>query len=96
MKQNRREFLLTSAAGLGGVARNFEDFYKRLPRDIVFSCLSDSLGWDPIHEVFGKLEDRERWPIPWLEDDPGMWLPQFHVNRFHALIGVNPRNPRIK
>jgi hypothetical protein len=70
-------------SGWGGVARNFEDFHKRLPGDIVFSCLSDSLGWDPIHEVFGKLEDRERWPIPWLEDDPGMWLPQFHVNRFH-------------
>ena len=57
-------------------------FHKRLPGEIVFSCLSDSLGWDPIHEVFGQLEGRERWPIPWLEDDPAMWLPQFHVHRF--------------
>ena len=32
--------------------------------------------------VFGKLEGRERWPIPWLEDDPAMWLAQFHVHRF--------------
>ena len=38
--------------GWGGVARNLADFHKRLPMDIVFSCLSDSLGWDPIDEVF--------------------------------------------
>jgi hypothetical protein len=68
--------------GWGGVARHFADFHKRLPGDIVFACLSDSLGWDPVNEVFGKLEGRERWPIPWLEDDPSMWLPQFHVHRF--------------
>lgn len=69
-------------SGWGGVARHFEYFHRKLPGDVVFSCLSDSLGWDPIHEVFGKLEGRERWPIPWLEDDPGMWLPQFHAYRF--------------
>jgi hypothetical protein len=68
-------------SGWGGVARNFEYFHKKLPGDIVFACLNDSLGWDPVNEVFGKLEGRERWPIPWLEDDPGMWLPQFHVHR---------------
>jgi hypothetical protein len=69
-------------SGWGGVARHFASFHQRLPLDIIFSCLSDSLGWDPIHEVFGKLEGRERWPIPWLEDDPGMWLPQLRVHRF--------------
>ena len=71
-------------SGWGGVARNFEMFHQKLPKEIVFACLSDSLGWDPISEVFSKLEGRERWPIPWLEDDPGMWQPQFHVNRFEA------------
>jgi len=69
-------------AGWGGVARHFREFHQRLPGDIIFSCLSDSLGWDPVHEVFSELEGRERWPIPWLEDDPGMWQPQFHVHRF--------------
>ncbi|MGD0577568.1 MAG: hypothetical protein ABSC08_01440 [Bryobacteraceae bacterium] len=69
-------------SGWGGVARHFADLHKVLPEDIVFSCLSDTLGWDPVHEVFGQLGSRERWPIPWLEDDPSMWLAQFHVNRF--------------
>ena len=25
---------------------------------------------------------RERWPIPWIEDDPSMWFPQFRASRF--------------
>jgi hypothetical protein len=69
-------------SGWGGVVRHFTQFHKALPEDIVFSSLSDNLGWDPVSEEFGRLEGRERWPIPWLEDDPAMWLPQFHVGRF--------------
>ena len=69
-------------SGWGGVARHFEYFHKALPGDIVFASLNDNLGWDPVNEVYGKLEGRDRWPIPWLEDDPAMWLPQFHVDRF--------------
>jgi hypothetical protein len=75
-------------SGWGGVVRHFEYFHKNLPGDVIFSCLNDSLGWDPVAEVFGKLEGRERWPIPWLEDDPAMWLPQFHVNRTERDVGL--------
>jgi hypothetical protein len=70
--------------GWGGVARHFESLHQRLPEDVIFSALSDSLGWDPIQETFGKLESRERWPIPWIEDDPSMWFPQFHASRFQT------------
>lgn len=73
-------------AGWGGVARHFESLHQRLPEDIVFSALSDSLGWDPVHESFGKLGSRERWPIPWIEDDPSMWFPQFRASRFEKDI----------
>lgn len=93
--QQAYEFLKRNApqkrmilGGWGGVARDFEQFHQKLPLDIVFSCLSDTLGWDPINEVFGKLEGRERWPIPWLEDDPSMWLPQFHVHRFERDLNL--------
>jgi hypothetical protein len=69
-------------SGWGGVVRHFAYFHKTLPEEIIFSSLNDNLGWDAVSEEYGKLEGRERWPIPWLEDDPGMWLPQFHVARF--------------
>jgi hypothetical protein len=69
-------------SGWGGVVRHFTYFHKALPEEIIFSSLNDNLGWDPVSEEYGKLEARERWPIPWLEDDPAMWLPQFHVARF--------------
>jgi hypothetical protein len=73
-------------SGWGGFTRHFAHFHKELPGDIIFSSLNDTLGWDPVSEVYGKLEDRERWAIPWLEDDPGMWLPQFHVYRNHEYM----------
>ena len=69
-------------AGWGGVTRQFESLHQRLPEDIIFAGLNDSLGWDPVNEVFGKLGSRERWPIPWIEDDPSMWFPQFRASRF--------------
>jgi hypothetical protein len=55
-----------------------------LPEEIIFSSLNDTLGWDPIGESFGKLGSRERWPIPWLEDDPSMWFPQFRASHVQA------------
>jgi hypothetical protein len=89
--QQARDFLRRNApkkqlvlAGWGGVVRNFQSLHQRLPGDIVFAALSDSLGWDPVSEEYGKLEGRERWPIPWLEDDPSMWLPQFRASRFES------------
>ena len=69
-------------AGWGGVTQHFESLHQRVPEDIIFSSLNDTLGWDPTNEAFAKLGSRERWPIPWLEDDPSMWFPQFRASRF--------------
>jgi hypothetical protein len=68
-------------AGWGGFTRHFARLHQNLPGDIIFSALGDTLGWDPVAEAFGGLEGRERWPIPWLEDDPSMWFPQFRASR---------------
>jgi hypothetical protein len=78
-------------AGWGGVVRHFEGFHRELPEDVVFTALSDQFGWDPVNEAFGELEDRERWPIPWLEDDPSMWFPQLHVGRFAKDLNLAER-----
>jgi hypothetical protein len=68
-------------AGWGGFTRHFSRLHELLPGDVVFSALSNTLGWDPVADHFEKLGDRERWPIPWLEDDPSMWFPQFRASR---------------
>lgn len=73
-------------AGWGGVVRNFQYLHQKLPGDIVFSALSNTFGWNPVSEEYGKLDSRERWPVPWLEDDPSMWLPQFRASRFEIDI----------
>jgi len=69
------------AAGWGGFTRHFAHLHRALPGDVIFSALGNSLGWDPVAEAFAGLEDRERWPIPWLEDDPSMWFPQFRASQ---------------
>jgi len=68
-------------AGWGGFTRHFARLHQSLPGDVIFSALGDTLGWDPVSEAFGGLDGRERWPIPWLEDDPSMWFPQFRASR---------------
>lgn len=67
------------AAGWGGFTRHFARLHEALPEDVIFSALGNTLGWDPVAAEFGALNGRERWPIPWLEDDPSMWFPQFRA-----------------
>ena len=69
-------------SGWGGVVRNFGEFHKQLPEDVIFSALTDSLGWDPVDPEYAKLGSRERWPVSWLEDDGSMWFPQLLVHRW--------------
>ena len=71
-------------AGWGGFTRHFAQLHQGLPGDVIFSALGNTLGWDPVAAEFGALEARERWPIPWLEDDPSMWFPQFRAARIEA------------
>ena len=56
-------------------------FDKYLPKDIPFSCLNRNLGWEPVDSAFAKIQGREKWAIPWMEDDPGLILPQLWVGR---------------
>ena len=58
-----------------------------LPKDVVFSSL-DLIG--PIRrvdKVYGALSsDRQRWPIPWLENDGDQWMPQPYVDIYQDLM----------
>jgi len=56
-------------------------FDKYLPKTIAFSCINRNLGWEPVDSAFVRINDREKWAIPWMEDDPAMIIPQFWVGR---------------
>jgi len=69
-------------SGWGAVHERFDQLHGELPKDMPFSALNHNLGTSETDEVYGRLEGRSRWPIPWLEDDATLWQPQFHVERF--------------
>lgn len=56
-------------------------FDQYLPKSIAFSCINRNLGWEPVDSAFVRIAGREKWVIPWMEDDPGMIIPQFWVGR---------------
>lgn len=56
-------------------------FDNYLPKDIAFSCINRNLGWEPVDSSFVRINGREKWAIPWMEDDPGLTIPQLWVGR---------------
>jgi hypothetical protein len=70
-------------SGWGAVHQHFDELHTALPDDVAFSALHHYLGSSQTDEVYGRLGQRNRWPIPWLEDDATLWHPQYHLHRFH-------------
>ena len=75
-------------SGWGGDERLCSaDYYdgldKLLPKDVVFSSLDHIAPRERVDRVYGVLpKSRERWPIPWLENDGDQWHPQPYVHIF--------------
>ena len=56
----------------------FDEF---LPKDMPMSCINRTVGNTPVEPGFAKITGRPKWAIPWLEDDPGMTIPQLWAGR---------------
>jgi hypothetical protein len=56
-------------------------FDRRLPQDAAMACINSKFGFKPVEPGFAKVKDRPKWAIPWLEDDPGMIIPQLWAGR---------------
>ncbi len=74
----------TVVSGWGAVHDLFDQLHEALPVDMPFSALHHNLGTTQTDQVYGRLGERSRWPIPWLEDDATLWHPQFYVDRFRV------------
>ena len=82
-------------------------FDKRLTKDIVVSSINRNLGYDPVDFNFIRVKDRDKWAIPWLEDDPALMNAQLWAGRVRrdaadalaygcsALIGLHWRTATI-
>ena len=70
-----------AVSGWGWLAHQFAAFDKTLPKEMAFSCINDGLGFAPVTPEFGKLQDRARWCIAWMEDDTDMTAPQLFAGR---------------
>jgi hypothetical protein len=89
--------------GWGWITQNFPALDTALPKEVAFSAINMSVGNDPISPNFGGLEGRQKWAIPWFEDDPGLSSPQLWVGRMrkdavdarkygcHGLMGLHWR-----
>lgn len=67
-----------------------EEYYdgldKVLPKDVAFSSLESLTPKPTVDKVYAALPaDRQRWPIPWLENDGDQWHPQTYIKTFEPL-----------
>ena len=74
-------FSLATCGWVLGPASDRAMFDRYLPADIAFSCINRYLGWEPVDRAFAGINGREKWAIPWMEDDPGMTIPQLWAGR---------------
>jgi len=56
-------------------------FDRWLPKSVAMSCINRNVGNTPVDPAFARIHGREKWAIPWLEDDPGLTAPQLWVGR---------------
>lgn len=56
-------------------------FARELPPDVAVSCINREVGMAPVEPGFARVRGRDKWAIPWLEDDPALTTPQLWVGR---------------
>lgn len=68
-------------------AEYYEALDKVLPHDVVFSSLEYIFPRENIDKIYSELpKDRQRWPIPWLENDGDQWHPQPFVHIYEKMM----------
>lgn len=65
----------------------YEGLDKVLPKDIAFSSLESLTPKTYIDKAYFDLpSDRQRWPIPWLENDGDQWHPQPFLKTYEPMV----------
>ena len=80
-KKVKAPFTLATCGWVLGPPRDRSMFDNVLPKDMPISCINNDVGEAPVEPGFSKINERPRWAIPWLEDDPALTSPQLWVGR---------------
>lgn len=108
LAQMGNPFELALCGWVLGPPQDRGSFDEIVPQNTAISCISRMWGQDRIEEKFYNISnDRPKWAIPWLEEDPRMTIPQFWAGRMRAdaadaldygcngLIGIHWRTKSI-
>lgn len=74
-------FTLATCGWVLGPARDRAEFDRLLPKDMPFGVINRQQGYTPVEQSFAKIQNRPKWEITWLEDDPALTAPQFWAGR---------------
>lgn len=74
-------FTLATCGWVLGPQQDRALFDRFLPKQMPMSCINRQVGHAPVEPGFATVQDRPKWAIPWLEDDPALNSPQLWVGR---------------
>ena len=77
----RAPFTLATCGWVLGPHGDRALFDRVLPKSWPMSCINRYVGFEPIDDGFARTTGRPLWAIPWLEDDPGLSVPQLWAGR---------------
>ncbi len=81
IKELKAPFQLATCGWSMGPLENPAYFDSVLSKDIIMSNIQMAYGRKPLETQYKKVKGREKWAIPWLEDDCGLLESQLFVGR---------------
>ncbi|MCC6125640.1 MAG: hypothetical protein IT426_11800 [Pirellulales bacterium] len=81
MDEVKPPFALATCGWVLGPPQSPALFDECLPKNVPLSCINRQVGNTPVEPGFAAVLGRPKWAIPWMEDDPGMTMPQLWAGR---------------
>ena len=81
MEKVKPPFTLATCGWVLGPPQTPALFDDTLPKNMPMSCISRTVGNSPVEPGFRRVTGRPKWSIPWMEDDPGLTMPQLWAGR---------------
>ena len=74
-------FRLATSGWVLGPQEDRAAYDRLLPKDVAVSSINPELGNNPVEPAYARIQGREKWAIPWMEDDMALADPQLWVGR---------------